>query len=111
MAAGLLIGNHRSVADFDSTLLRSARNAVTFADMRAFASTLESRPILQLLEELPEIARLSSAKFDVATNVLRRRFRAELPIDQLQLRMIGMEIADRADDPTIADRIRSIFDV
>ena len=78
--------------------------------MRVFASTLESRPILQLLEELPEIARLSDAKFDVATSVLRRRFRSELPIDQLQLRMIGMEIADRTPDKAVAARIRTIFD-
>jgi hypothetical protein len=100
-----------NVADFDSTLLRSARNAVTFTDMRQFASTLESRPILQLLEELPEIAKLSNAKFDVATSVLRKRFRNELPIDQLQLRTIGLEIADRTPDAAVAERIRTIFDV
>ena len=99
----------RDVIDFDSTLIRRGRKAVTFPEMVEFAATLESRPLVKLLEELPEIARLSDAKFTVATNVLRRRFRGETPIDQLQLRTFGNEIAARVLDTAIADRIRSIF--
>ncbi|MGZ8796611.1 MAG: hypothetical protein ACXW2Q_09980 [Thermoanaerobaculia bacterium] len=98
------------MGDFDSTLIRRARKAVTFPDMVEFAATLELRPIAQLLEELPELAKLSAAKFDVATNVLRRRFRHESPVDQEQLRIFGFEIAGRISDNASADRIRHIFE-
>jgi hypothetical protein len=94
------------VGDFDSTLIRRARKAVTFPDMVEFAATLELRPIAQLLE----LAKLSAAKFDVATNVLRRRFRHELPVDQEQLRIFGSEIAERMSDNASANRIRHIFE-
>ena len=97
------------MGDFDSTLIRSARGAVTFSDMVEFAEKLENRSLAQLLEELPELARLSTAKFDVATSVLRRRFRGESPVDQAQLRTFGNEIAERAGETTVARRIRAIF--
>ncbi|HSP13177.1 MAG TPA: hypothetical protein VLV78_00330 [Thermoanaerobaculia bacterium] len=98
------------MGEFDSTLLRRGRKAVTFPEMVEFAATVELRPIAQLLEELPDLARLSEAKFSIASNVLRRRFRNETPVDQLQLRTFGYEIADRVADTRIADRIRSIFE-
>jgi hypothetical protein len=99
-----------TVADFDSTLIRRGRKAVTFPEMAEFAATLEERPISQLLEELPEIARLSTAKFDMATTILRRRFSHESPVDQLQLRTFGYEIAERVDDTNVGRRIRKIFE-
>ncbi len=99
-----------TVADFDSTLIRRAKNAVTFPDMVEFATTLEVRPFVQLLEELPEIAKLSHTKFSVVSNVLRRRFKQEQPIDQEQLKVFGMEIAGRMFDADLADRVRSIFE-
>ena len=99
-----------TVADFDSTLIRRAKTAVTFPDMVEFAATLEVRPFVQLLEELPEIAKLSHTKFSVVSNVLRRRFRQEQPIDQEQLRVFGMEIAGRMIDRDLAERVRSIFE-
>ncbi len=83
---------------------------MTFPEMVEFASTLEVRPFVQLLEELPELAKLSHTKFSVASNVLRRRFRNEDPVDQLQLKVFGMEIADRIPERELADRVRSIFD-
>lgn len=98
------------VSDHDSTLLRKGKNAVTFPEMVEFAATLELRPLAQLLEELPELARLSEAKFSVASNILKRRFRTETPTDQLQLRTFGNEIADRVAERAIAERIRSIFE-
>ncbi len=104
MSTGFRLG------DSDSTLLRRGRKAVTFPEMVEFAATVELRPIAQLLEELPDLARLSEAKFSIASNVLRRRFRNEAPVDQEQLRTFGFEIADRVEDVEIAGRIRSIFD-
>jgi len=98
------------VNDFDSTLIRRGREAVTYPDMVEFATTLETRPLTKLLEELPDLARLSEAKFSVASKVLRRRFRSESPIDQKQLKAFGHEIAARVFDASVADRIRSIFD-
>ena len=98
------------MGDFDSTLIRRAKTAVTFPEMVEFATTLEVRPFVQLLEELPEIAKLSHTKFSVVSNVLRRRFRQEQPVDQAQLKVFGMEIAGRMLDHDLAARVRSIFE-
>ena len=95
--------------DLDSTLIRRGRHAVTFSDMAEFAKTLEQRPIPTLLNELPEIARLSDAKFTLATKVLRRRFDGESPVDQTQLRTFAEEIAASVPEVTLAARIRHIF--
>jgi len=93
----------------DSTLIRRGRTALTFWEMSQFADTLSSRPLATLLEELPDIAQLSTAKFNLATITLRRRFRTEAPIDQIQLRQIANEIAATVPDPFIATRIRELF--
>ncbi|HSP35707.1 MAG TPA: hypothetical protein VLU46_15450 [Thermoanaerobaculia bacterium] len=98
------------MGDFDSTLIRRAKTAVTFPEMVEFASTLEVRPFVQLLEELPELAKLSHTKFSVASNVLRRRFRNENPVDQMQLKVFGEEIAERILDRVLSERVRSIFE-
>ena len=72
--------------------------------------TLELRPLAKLLADLPELARVSDAKLSVASNVLRRRFRSETPLAQLQLRASGREIASTIADDTVAQRIRNIFE-
>lgn len=95
--------------DMDSTLIRRGRNAVTFPEMVEFAETIERRPLTQLLFELPGIAELSETKFSVASNILRRRFRNESPVDQLQLQTFAGEIADGIRDAVLGERIRSIF--
>lgn len=105
-----MVAGSTTVTDFDSTLIRTARDAVTFSEMRDFAEQLENRPLAQLLEELPALAKLSNAKFDVATSVLRRRFRSESEIHQAQLKIFGGEIADRAGESTVGRRIRGIFE-
>ena len=92
-----------------STLIRRGRSALTFSEMAQFADTLSNRPLLKLLEELPELARLSTAKFNLATITLRRRFRAEASIDQVQLRETANEIAATVPDSSVATRIREIF--
>lgn len=97
--------------DLDSTLLRQGRAAMSYSDMVAFAEMVESRPMIKLLEELPGIAALSDTKFHLALTILRRRFRGESAIDQLQLRIIADEIAGSAAEAGIAQRIRGMFAV
>src|ERR1051325_4930843 len=65
----------------DSTLIRRGRSALSVSEMVAFVDMLETRPLIKVLEELPELARLSEAKFTLATKTLRRRFRGESVID------------------------------
>jgi hypothetical protein len=96
-------------ADGDTTVVRSGRSAMTYSDMVAFADAIEDRPLSKLLEDLPGIAALSDSKFRIAFNVLRRRFRLESPIDQIQLRVIADEIASSMDDRIVAKRIRDVF--
>ena len=97
--------------DLDTTLLRQGRAALSYSDMLTFAEMVESRPIVKLLDELPGIAALSDSKFRLATTILRRRFRGESPVHQLQLRIIADEIAGVMGDAEIARRIRSMFAV
>jgi hypothetical protein len=97
--------------DNDSTLIRRARNAATVSDISEFAMTLETRPLAKLLGDLPELAKVSDAKFAVASNVLRRRFHDEAPLAQLQLRASGREIAGTLADDAVAQRIRDIFEL
>lgn len=95
--------------DFDSTLIRHGRNAVSFAEMETFVHTLETRPVAKLLEELPDLARLSEAKFALAVRILRIRFKSEAPINQRQLRMLAQEIAADVKEASVATRIRAMF--
>ena len=80
-------------------------------EMAAFVKTLEDRPVATLLGELPELASLSDTKFSLALTTLRRRFRGETPVDQIQLRATAWEIARGVDDRNTADRIRGMFTV
>jgi hypothetical protein len=93
----------------DSTLIRRGRSSVTLTEIIAFAKLLEQRPLATLLDELPELARLSDTKFSLAISTLRRRFRGETPADQLQLRVTAHEIAKGIRDHEVAQRIREIF--
>ncbi len=95
--------------DFDSTLIRRGRNALSMSEMVQFVETLEARPLIKLLEELPELARLSEAKFTLAVKTLRRRFRGEAMADQLQLRIVANEVAETIRDTEAARRVRSLF--
>ena len=93
----------------DSTLIRRGRDAVTFTDMVTFVRTLEERPIMKLLDELPDLARLSDTKFDLAMKTLRRRFHAHTPIEQVQLQVYAIEIAECIAEADVAQRVRSMF--
>ena len=95
--------------DFDSTLVRRGRRATTFADMVAFTQSVHERPFEIVLEELPGLATLSETKFNLATKVLRRRFRTEIGVDQAQMRARAEQIAGGVTSAWIAQRIRSIF--
>jgi len=93
----------------DSTLIRRGRSALSVSEMVAFVDMLETRPLIKVLEELPELARLSEAKFTLATKTLRRRFRGESVIDQIQLRIVANEVAQTIDDSGTAARVRALF--
>src|SRR5437868_6991387 len=95
--------------EFDSTLIRRGRAALSVSEMVAFVEALEARPLMKLLEELPELARLSEAKFTLATKTLRRRFRSESIGDQIQLRATAGKIAESIRDPEAAARVRRLF--
>jgi len=103
--------NPQRMEDLDSTLIRRGRQAASLSDMVEFAKDVHERPLTKLFEELPQIARLSDTKFNLATNILRSRFRSQSNIDQFELRKIGSEIADRASNDWVADRIRAIFEL
>lgn len=94
---------------FDSTLIRRGRNAVSFAEMETFVHTLETRPVAKLLGELPDLARLSEAKFALAVRILRIRFKSEAAINQRQLRLLAQEIAGEVKEASVATRIRAMF--
>lgn len=108
MARRLLMGFYMD--DLDSTLIRTGRKATSFADMVAFTQNVHDRPFEKLLVELPQIARLSDTKFNLATKVLRRRFSSQAAPEQTRLREIGGEIATSANSEWVAGRIRSIFE-
>jgi hypothetical protein len=95
--------------DADSTLIRRALDAVTYSDMVTFVRTLEERPVMKLLDELPDLARLSATKFDLAMKTLRRRFHTHPPIEQVQLQVYANEVAECIDEPEVAQRVRAIF--
>jgi hypothetical protein len=95
--------------DMNSTLVRRGTDAATFQEMVAYATLLEGRPLTKLLEELPALAHLSQAKFDLTAQVLRRRFKKESEVDRLQLETFAEELALTLDDPATAGRIRHVF--
>ncbi|HEU4522541.1 MAG TPA: hypothetical protein VFT12_11090 [Thermoanaerobaculia bacterium] len=78
--------------------------------MVAFTQSVHQRPFALLLEELPALASLSDTKFNLATKVLRRRFRTEPGVDQTRMRELGAEIASGVVSPFTAQRIREIFE-
>ena len=93
----------------DSTLIRRGRSALSVSEMVAFVDMLEARPLIKLLEELPELARLSEAKFTLAAKTLRRRFRGESLVDQMQLRIVANDVAQAIEDTATAARVRGLF--
>ena len=95
--------------ELDSTLIRRGIQATSYGEMVLFASTIERRSLVKLLEELPALARLSETKFSLVSKVLRRRFRDESFVDREQLRVLAVEIADSVVDRDTADRIRLLF--
>lgn len=97
--------------DFDSTLVRRGRSATTFADMVAFTQSVHQRPFELLLQELPALAGLSDTKFNLATKVLRRRYRVASAPEQVRMRELGASIAGEVSSGWTAQRIRAIFDL
>lgn len=93
----------------DSTLIRLGEEATTFRDMVEFAALVETRPLDKLLSDLPEFGKLSEAKFMLASQVLRRRFRTEGAAEQAQLVTYAEEIAATIADAELSGRVKNIF--
>jgi len=92
-----------------STLVRRGFDAITFADMATFAAAIETRPLEKLLDDLPGLAELSDAKFDLAVNMLRRRFASHSEIDRDMLRTYAETIAAEVEDEAKRERILKLF--
>src|SRR5204862_6123814 len=95
--------------DLDSTLIRRGRSALSVSELVTFVETLGARPLMTLLEELPGLARLSEAAFALATKTLRRRFRGESLVNQVQLRLVANEVAEAMREAEPAARVRSLL--
>ncbi|HUP46163.1 MAG TPA: hypothetical protein VM779_11695 [Thermoanaerobaculia bacterium] len=96
--------------DLESTLIRRGRRATTFSDMVEFTQSVHQQPFEMVLKELPALASLSDTKFNLATKVLRRRFRTERGVDQVRMRAEAEQIARSVSSTFTANRIRSIFE-
>lgn len=83
-------------------------SAATLSEITEFAESLEHRPLDKLLAELPAVAALSRAKFDLARQVIRRRARQLSAVDVDQLRAFALEIAADSGGE-VGQRIRSLF--
>lgn len=94
--------------DIDSTLIRVGTRAATLTEMSEFVETIETRPLDKLLTDLPGIAGLSAAKFDLARQVVRRRVRHLIDVEREQLRALANEVAASAADD-VAQRIHDLF--
>jgi len=94
--------------DFDSTLIRRGAAAATLTDMADFVETIQQRPLDKLLTELPALAELSTTKFSLARQVIRRRAKTLERADFEQLRLMACEVADDA-GAEVGERIRSLF--
>lgn len=94
--------------DPDSTLIRRGVSAATFSDMADFVDRIQNRPLDKLLAELPALAELSTTKFSLARQALRRRARSLQRADYEQLRLMAFEVADDA-GAEVGERIRSLF--
>jgi hypothetical protein len=92
----------------DSTLIRRGVRASTFNEMAEFVETIDVRPLDKLIADLPGIAGLSGAKFDLARQVVRRRANHLISVEREQLRTMAEEVASNAPDD-VAERIRGIF--
>ena len=92
----------------DSTLIRRGTHASTFGEITEFVAAIETRPLDKLLTDLPGIAGLSGAKFDLARQVVRRRVHHLVAVEREQLVVLANEVASNAPDD-VAERIRGIF--
>jgi hypothetical protein len=92
----------------DSTLIRRGASAQTFNELEEFVETIEGRPLDKLLTDLPGIAGLSGAKFDLARQVVRRRVNHLETVERDQLRVLADEVASTSPED-VGERIRGIF--
>ncbi len=92
----------------NTTLVREGLEATTVEELLRFAEEIDRRPIRQLLEDLPGLARLSQEKFDLVIRVIRSRIsRQPFAIRERMQAMIRI-FADGTGSREVAARLREI---
>lgn len=91
--------------DSGSTLVRSAKTAMTFTEMAAFVHDLEARPPARLLEDLPGLMALPEAKYGLVVMVLRKKTRPDEPERSPILTRLR-ELLSSTDDPVVRERCK-----
>jgi len=101
-------GEHASDV-LNTTLVREGQDASTLEELVRFADEVEKRPIRQLLEDLPGLARLSEAKFHLVMKVIRNRIaRQPLAVRERMIAMVKI-FAQGTENTEMAARLREIF--
>lgn len=92
----------------NTTLVREGLEASTREDLVRFADEVERRPIRQLLEDLPGLARLSRDKFDLVLDVIRARI-ARQPLAVRERIAAQIDIwAGSTENAEVASRLKEL---
>ena len=89
---------------FDSTLVRRGTDAARLSEVAQFVTNLEARPFDKLAADLAGFIDLSGRKFDLVTQVVRRRLRDATQEDRRSFRRRAVDNAAKTD----ADRAKRI---
>jgi hypothetical protein len=97
------------LGDAESTLVRSARAALTFTEMTAFVRDLESRPTTRLLDDLPGLMTLPEAKYGLVLMVLRRKTRPGEEERESILERLGA-LRSGSESPQVRKRVEAFLE-
>jgi len=94
--------------DTSSSLVRSGKLALTFAEMGTFVKDIEARPTERLVDDLAGLMALPEAKYQLVVMVLRKKTQPgeaehSIVLDRLK------ELQTSAEDPSVRSRIRAFL--